>query len=71
MDQHPLEEIRTKEKIQHLVQELIQDLGVVERQEKLGLISAADAESIRKSIVQSIAELKAIPSGELLQSLEN
>lgn len=48
-------------KIRRLITELSRDLTSVERQEKLNIVSRAEAESIRKSIEQSIAELRTIP----------
>jgi hypothetical protein len=51
----------TATKITALISELTRDLEAVERQEKLQIITADDAKSVRKSIEQSIADLRKIP----------
>ncbi len=50
----------TATKICGLISELTQNLHALERQEKLRIVSRAEAESIRTSIKQSIADLQAI-----------
>ena len=49
-----------QDKIRHHIEELDHDLTLVERQARLGMIAEADAASIRKSILQSISDLRQI-----------
>ncbi len=49
-----------QDKVRKLVSELNNDLVDVDRQEKLHIISKVEATSIRKSIQQSIDELRRI-----------
>lgn len=57
----PIPEITTEEKVQKLIAELKDDLVRVERQEKLKIMNKAEATSIRRSIQQSIEDLRNIP----------
>lgn len=49
------------DKIRELIAELKSDLASIERQEKLNAINKIEAASIRKSIQQSIDDLRKIP----------
>jgi adenylosuccinate lyase len=53
--------ISTQEKVCKLIAELKFDLANVERQEKLKVISKEEAASIRKSLQQSIEDLRKVP----------
>ena len=53
-------EISTEERVQRLIAELQSDLASVERQEKLKIIAKDEAMSIRRSIQQSIEDLRKI-----------
>ncbi len=55
-------QISTEEKVRGLIAELDKDLAIVERQEKLEIIDKLEAASIRRSIQQSIDDLRRTPS---------
>jgi hypothetical protein len=51
-------------KVESLIAELASHLSVFEEQQQRGTISQLELQSIRKSIKQSIADLRAIPLAE-------
>jgi len=57
-----ISEITTAEKIQKLIAELRDNLASVERQERLKIITKDEAMGIRRSIQQSIEDLRKIPA---------
>jgi hypothetical protein len=57
-------EITTEVKVQKLIAELQSDLASIERQEKLKIIAKDEAMSIRRSIQQSIDDLRNVSASK-------
>lgn len=57
-----ISEITAQEKIQKLIAELEDNLASIERQERLKIITKDEAMGIRRSIQQSIEDLRKIPA---------
>ncbi len=53
----------TREKVLRLIEELKHDLISIEKQERLQIVGHDEGASIRKSILQSIEDLRRIPCG--------